>query len=161
MSSRDLFERSSPGAYFRLVLGGYGSQVSGEAYVIAGPQRCGGHRRESIMSRQIHMLAFEKRSTWPAPCTRSGSCDCVHDLGFRALRVMPWPWDLPPSDRRYYPRYAENVELGIPFCPQVGHTRSATPVRAGPAHPYLDTVALKFSSWSSWLATSDIPGRRG
>jgi len=28
---------------------------------------------------------------------------CVRDLGFRALRVVPWLWDLPPSDRRYYP----------------------------------------------------------
>ena len=47
---------------------------------------------------------------------------CVRDLGFRALRVVPWLWNLPPDDRRYYPLYAECVELGIPFCLQVGHT---------------------------------------
>ena len=46
----------------------------------------------------------------------------VQDLGFRALRVVPWLWGLPPNDRRYYPLYAECVELGIPFCTQVGHT---------------------------------------
>ena len=47
---------------------------------------------------------------------------CVRELGFRALRVLPWLWGLPPDDRRYYPLYAECVELGIPFCLQVGHT---------------------------------------
>jgi predicted TIM-barrel fold metal-dependent hydrolase len=39
---------------------------------------------------------------------------CVRDLGFRALRVVPWLWNLPPDDRRYYPLHAECVELGCP-----------------------------------------------
>jgi predicted TIM-barrel fold metal-dependent hydrolase len=26
---------------------------------------------------------------------------CVEELGFRALRVLPWLWGLPPDDRRY------------------------------------------------------------
>ena len=26
---------------------------------------------------------------------------CVHDLGFKALGIVPWLWDLPPDDRRY------------------------------------------------------------
>ena len=60
---------------------------------------------------------------------------CVRDLGFRALRVVPWLWNLPPSDRRYYPLYAECVELGIPFCLQAGHTGPLCPLRAGPADP--------------------------
>jgi predicted TIM-barrel fold metal-dependent hydrolase len=38
---------------------------------------------------------------------------CVRDLGFRALRVVPWLWNLPPDDRRYYPLYAECVDLGL------------------------------------------------
>jgi uncharacterized protein len=38
---------------------------------------------------------------------------CVRDLGFRALRVVPWLWNIPPDDRRYYPLYAGCVELGI------------------------------------------------
>ncbi|MEO7328848.1 MAG: amidohydrolase family protein, partial [Minicystis sp.] len=45
----------------------------------------------------------------------------VKTLGFRGLRLLPWLWGLPPNDRRYYPLYAECVELGVPFCLQVGH----------------------------------------
>ena len=69
---------------------------------------------------------------------------CVRDHGFRALRVLPWRWGLPPGDRRYYPLYAECCELGVPFCTQVGH---AGPLRAsepGRPIPYLDHVALEF-----------------
>ena len=69
---------------------------------------------------------------------------CVRDLGFRALRVVPWLWNLPPSDRRYYPLYAECVELGVPFCLQVGHTGPLCPSEPGRPIPYLDTVALEF-----------------
>ena len=47
---------------------------------------------------------------------------CVRELGFVGLRVVPWLWALPPNDRRYYPLLAECVELGVPFCTQVGHT---------------------------------------
>jgi hypothetical protein len=56
----------------------------------------------------------------------------------------PWLWNLPPSDRRYYPLYAECVELGIPFCLQVGHTGPLCPSEPGRPIPYLDTVALEF-----------------
>jgi predicted TIM-barrel fold metal-dependent hydrolase len=69
---------------------------------------------------------------------------CVHDLGFRALRVVPWLWGLPPDDRRYYPLYAECVELGIPFCTQVGHAGPLRPSEPGRPIPYLDRVALDF-----------------
>jgi hypothetical protein len=68
----------------------------------------------------------------------------VNELGFRALRVLPWMWDLPPDDRRYYPLYAECVELGIPFCLQVGHTGPLAPSEPGRPIPYLDRVALEF-----------------
>ena len=74
---------------------------------------------------------------------------CVRDLGFRALRVIPWLWNLPPSDRRYYPLYAECVELGVPFCLQVGHTGPLCPSEPGRPIPYLDTVALSSPSSSS------------
>ena len=47
---------------------------------------------------------------------------CVRVLGFRALRIVPWLWGYPPDDRRYYPLYAECIELDIPFCLQIGHT---------------------------------------
>jgi hypothetical protein len=69
---------------------------------------------------------------------------CVRELGLRALRVIPWLWNLPPNDRRYYPLYAECVELGIPFCLQVGHTGPMCPSEPGRPIPYLDEVALDF-----------------
>jgi predicted TIM-barrel fold metal-dependent hydrolase len=69
---------------------------------------------------------------------------CVRELGFRALRVVPWLWDLPPDHRRYYPLYAECVELGVPFCLQVGHTGPLCPSEPGRPIPYLDHVALEF-----------------
>jgi uncharacterized protein len=69
---------------------------------------------------------------------------CVTELGFKALRVVPWLWDIPPDDRRYYPLYAECIELGIPFCVQVGHTGPMCPSEPGRPIPYLDRVALEF-----------------
>jgi uncharacterized protein len=69
---------------------------------------------------------------------------CVEVLGFKALRIIPWLWDLPPDDRRYYPLYATCVELGIPFCLQVGHTGPLRPSACGRPMPHLDHVALDF-----------------
>jgi predicted TIM-barrel fold metal-dependent hydrolase len=69
---------------------------------------------------------------------------CVRSLGFRGLRVLPWLWRLPPNDRRYYPLYAECIELGVPFCLQVGHTGPLEPSEPGRPIPYLDEVALDF-----------------
>ena len=48
--------------------------------------------------------------------------------GFVGLRVVPWLWNAPPTDRRYYPLFAECVESGVPFCTQVGHTGPLRPV---------------------------------
>jgi predicted TIM-barrel fold metal-dependent hydrolase len=69
---------------------------------------------------------------------------CVKKLGFRALRIVPWLWGLPPNNRRYYPLYAECVELGIPVCLQVGHTGPLRSSEPGRPIPYLDDVALEF-----------------
>lgn len=69
---------------------------------------------------------------------------CVRSLGFKGLRVLPWLWGMPPTDRRYYPLYAECVELGIPFCTQVGHTGPLRTSEPGRPIPYLDEVALDF-----------------
>lgn len=68
----------------------------------------------------------------------------VKQLGLRALRLLPWLWNLPPNDRRYYPLYAECIELQIPFCLQVGHTGPLCPSEPGRPIPYLDEVALDF-----------------
>ena len=69
---------------------------------------------------------------------------CVSEHGFKGLRVIPWLWGLPPNDRRYYPLYAECVELGVPFCTQVGHTGPLRSSETGRPIPYLDDVALDF-----------------
>jgi len=67
----------------------------------------------------------------------------VRQLGLRGLRVLPWLWGLPPNDRRYYPLYAECIELGVPFCLQVGHTGPLRSSEPGRPIPYLDDVALE------------------
>jgi uncharacterized protein len=69
---------------------------------------------------------------------------CIEDLGFKGLRVVPWLWEAPPTDRRYYPLYATCVELGVPFCTQVGHTGPMRPSETGRPIPYIDQVALDF-----------------
>ena len=85
-----------------------------------------------------------------------GSCDiskpmnavrevrrCVQDLGFKAIRLLPWLWEVPPTDRRFYPVYAACCELGVPFCTQIGHTGPLMPSEVG--RPiYLDQVAIDF-----------------
>lgn len=69
---------------------------------------------------------------------------CVQELGFRGLRMLPWLWGLPPDDRRYYPLYVACIELGIPFCLQVGHAGPLKPSEPGRPIPYLDQVACDF-----------------
>jgi predicted TIM-barrel fold metal-dependent hydrolase len=68
----------------------------------------------------------------------------VRELGFKALRIIPWLWKLPPNDRLYYPLYVKCIELGIPFCTQVGHSGPLMPSETGRPIPYLDEVALTF-----------------
>jgi len=69
---------------------------------------------------------------------------CVRELGFVGLRVLPWLWETPPTDRRFYPLYAACVELGVPFCTQVGHTGPLRPSEPGRPIPYIDQVAIDF-----------------
>lgn len=64
--------------------------------------------------------------------------------GFVGLRVVPWLWNLPPSDAHYWPLYVKCIELDIPFLTQVGHTAPACPSEVGRPIPYVDTIALKF-----------------
>lgn len=68
---------------------------------------------------------------------------CVEELGFKAIRVLPWLWEVPPTDRRFYPVYTACCELEVPFCTQIGHTGPLMPSEVG--RPiYLDQVALDF-----------------
>lgn len=69
---------------------------------------------------------------------------CVRTLGFKGIRVLPWLWEVPPTDRRFYPIFAECCELGVPFCTQIGHTGPLKPSEVGRPIPYIDQVALDF-----------------
>lgn len=63
---------------------------------------------------------------------------------FVGVRVVPWLWNLPPNDRRYYPVYAACVDLGVPFCTQIGHTGPLMGSETGRPLPYLEEVLLDF-----------------
>lgn len=63
---------------------------------------------------------------------------------FKGLRVVPWLWNLPPTDAHYWPLYIKCIELDVPFCTQVGHTGPLCPSETGRPIPYIDTIALKF-----------------
>lgn len=69
---------------------------------------------------------------------------CIKGLGFKGLRIVQWLWNLPPTDRRYYPLYAECIDLDVPVCLQVGHTGPLCPSEPGRPIPYIDEVALEF-----------------
>ncbi len=63
---------------------------------------------------------------------------------FVGVRVVPWLWDLPPNDRRYYPVYAACIDAGVPFCTQIGHTGPLMRSDTGRLIPYLEDVLLDF-----------------
>ena len=72
---------------------------------------------------------------------------CVRELGFKGIRVLPWLWELPPTDRLFYPVYAACCDEGVPFCTQIGHTGPLMSSEVG--RPiYLDRVALDFPELS-------------
>jgi hypothetical protein len=67
----------------------------------------------------------------------------VRDLGCKAVKIEPFLWDKPPTDRLYYPIYAKCVELDVTFTTQIGHTGPLYSSEVG--RPiYLDRVALDF-----------------
>ncbi len=68
---------------------------------------------------------------------------CVEELGFKAIRILPWLCEVPPTDRRFYPVYVACCEMNVPFCTQIGHTGPLMPSEVG--RPiYLDQVAIDF-----------------
>lgn len=68
---------------------------------------------------------------------------CINELGFKAIRVLPWLFERLPTDPLFYPLYAVCCDLGVPFCTQIGHTGPLMP--SEPGRPlYLDRVALDF-----------------
>jgi len=93
---------------------------------------------------------------------------CVKEQGFKGLRIVPWLWGLPPDDRRYYPLFAECVELDVPFCTQIGHTGPLMSSEPGRPMPYLENVALEFPELkivaghvgSPWLEEAILMARK-
>jgi uncharacterized protein len=69
---------------------------------------------------------------------------CVETFGFRALRVLPWLWGLPPDDRRYYPLLAAAASSISPSA-----LRSGTPARSVPPLPAGRSRIWTTSRWSS------------
>lgn len=63
---------------------------------------------------------------------------------FVGVRVVPWLWDLPPNDRRYYPIYAACIDEELPFCTQIGHTGPLKRSETGRLIPYLEDVLIDF-----------------
>ena len=63
---------------------------------------------------------------------------------FVGVRIVPWLWELPPNDRRYYPVYAACIDAGVPFCTQIGHTGPLKRSETGRLIPYLEDVLLDF-----------------
>lgn len=76
----------------------------------------------------------------------------VQELGFVALRIVPWWWQLPPTDRLYYPLYAACAELGTPFCTQVGHTGPLSRSETGRPIPPTPPAATRASWWTTCAA---------
>jgi predicted TIM-barrel fold metal-dependent hydrolase len=68
----------------------------------------------------------------------------LSDRRFVGVRMVPWLWDLPPNDRRYYPIYVACVDAGVPFCTQIGHTGPLRRSETGRLIPYLEDVLLDF-----------------
>ena len=67
----------------------------------------------------------------------------VRDYGFKAVKIEPFLWDKPPTDRMYYPIYSKCVELDVTFTTQIGNTGPLYSSEVG--RPiYLDRVALDF-----------------
>lgn len=70
--------------------------------------------------------------------------EVVDGKNFVGVRIVPWLWDLPPNDRRYYPIYAACIDAGVPLCTQIGHTGPLKRSETGRLIPYLEDVLLDF-----------------
>lgn len=69
---------------------------------------------------------------------------CVDEYPVKGVRILPWLWGLPPTDRRYYPIYAACCDLELTFCTQIGHAGPQRPSEPGRPIPYLDQVLHEF-----------------
>lgn len=79
----------------------------------------------------------------PADAAREVRARLADDR-FVGVRIVPWLWEVPPTDRRFYPLYVECIEAGVPLCTQIGHTGPLRPSETGRLIPYLEQVMLDF-----------------
>ena len=71
----------------------------------------------------------------------------ANDFGFRALKVLPFLHELPPSDERYFPLYELCIELAWPVIFLTGHQATKVSSEIGrPAH--IDDIALRYPELS-------------
>jgi hypothetical protein len=61
----------------------------------------------------------------------------VQELGFVAVGVVPWLWDLPPNDRRYYP---SRIACNSPSSHGRRHTLPSVPAATVRRSPDRKTV---------------------
>src|SRR5450755_3495789 len=73
------------------------------------------------------------------PCVSSGMTCSIRCAAGPARAV---PLDEIPIDATI--RAMDHVDLGVPFCTQVGHTGPLRPSETGRPIPYIDQVALDF-----------------
>jgi predicted TIM-barrel fold metal-dependent hydrolase len=83
----------------------------------------------------------------------------VRGLGFRALRVLPWLWNLPPDDRRYTLCIrSASSSTSHSASKSVTRARSRPPSRVGRSPTWI-TWRWSSPTYESWAATSDTRGR--
>jgi len=96
--------------------------------------------RDQHPDRFFGVAAVDPRRIMPALAELDRA---VNELGFIALRLETFMWEMLPTDRRLYPLYARCAELDIPVCLQIGNTGSFWSSEPGrPLH--LDRIALDF-----------------
>jgi uncharacterized protein len=75
--------------------------------------------------------------------------------GFKAVKIEPFLWNKPPTDRMYYPIYAKCVELDVTFTTQIGHTGPLYPSEGHIGWPWHDeAIALAWKHANLWIDTS-------
>lgn len=72
---------------------------------------------------------------------------CVEELGFRAIKVVPFFCNLAPNNPLFYPVYAACQDLGVPILILTGHMAVKVPSSFGNPQ-YIDEIALAFPSLS-------------
>ena len=85
--------------------------------------------------RRLGKAAWRRCASWIGPSTSWAAGRCASCRGCGSCR---------PTTSSTIPLYVKCIELGIPFCTQVGHTGPLMPSETGRPVPYLDEVALTF-----------------